>query len=437
MAADKTNIGLLHLHLSKNPLIDSHYIRTMGYQQYGAASIGECLYAIDQIARGGETIEAWVQAWSDLGAHVAARAASELQNGHPASARFSYLCAYNYYRAAEFYFLPPGTDEHKTLYERGLGCFKAAGSLFDPPFEEVEIPYEDGVTLPGFFFCAVSDSTPRPTIIIVGGGDAYGEEAYLMAGVPLALERGINVLVFHGPGQRGLLLHHPELTFRPDYEVPVRAVIDHILLRSDVDAQRLGLLGYSLGGYLGARAVAHEPRIKAAAINAIMPSFYDYMMGGIRGQLPDSVGRFIVNVLEKGRPEFTNWIGRRMMGKTPIHRATAELYMFWANGVSGYADYLKVIKSYNIYGLESRITCPVLVVQGEGEGAVPRHMAAAYFDKLQFAKRYHLLTAQNGADNHCGLGNLHYTHQTIYDWFADTFATFSPQHQSREKSESI
>jgi hypothetical protein len=38
MADDKTGIGLLHLRLSKNPLIDSHYIRTMGYQQYDGGS---------------------------------------------------------------------------------------------------------------------------------------------------------------------------------------------------------------------------------------------------------------------------------------------------------------------------------------------------------------------------------------------------------------
>lgn len=64
--------------------------------------------------------------------------------------------------------------------------------------------------MPGFFFKVAADDSPRPTILIVGGGDAYGEEAYLMAGVPLALERGMNALVFHGPGQRGLLLRHPE-----------------------------------------------------------------------------------------------------------------------------------------------------------------------------------------------------------------------------------
>ncbi|NDJ60743.1 MAG: alpha/beta hydrolase, partial [Chloroflexi bacterium] len=382
MAQQTTSAGIHRMHLSKNEMIDYHYIRVIGYQQYGASSVGECLYAIDQIKQAGETVAAWVAAWSELGADVAARAQSELKAGNHQSARFSYLCAYNYYRTAEFYFLPPGSPEHKQLYRQALDCFEAAGRLSDPPFEAVEIPYENGVTMPGYFFKVADDGQPRPTVIIVGGGDAYGEEAYLMAGVPLALERGLNVLVFHGPGQRGMLLRHPEHTFRPDYEVPVSAVVDYLCSRPEVDPERLTLLGYSLGGYLGARAVAYDKRIKAVVLNALMPSFYDYMMGGISGELPGAIGGFVVNALETWSDSFINWVGQRLMGKSDIHRATAELYMFWANGVSSFAEYLKTIKHYNIYGLEKQIACPVLVVQGEGEGAVPRQMATDYLEKL-------------------------------------------------------
>lgn len=426
MADQTTSAGIHRMHLSKNEMIDYHYIRTMGYQQYGASSVGECLYAIDHIRQGGETVQAWVEAWSLLGKHVAERAQTELNQGHRDSARFSFLCAYNYYRAAEFYFLPPGSVEHKALYQKSLDCFEAAGALFDPPFEAIEIPYENGVSMPGYFFRVADDGKPRPTVIIVGGGDAYGEEAYLMAGVPLALERGFNALVFHGPGQRGLLLRHPELTFRPDYEVPISAVVDYTLSRPDVDPEQMVLLGYSLGGYLGARAVAYDRRIKAAALNAIMPSFYDYMIGGIRGELPPIINGVVVNALENWSDDFVNWVGKRMMGKSAIHHATAELYMFWANGVSSFAEYLEIIKQYNIYGLESQITCPMLVVQGEGEGAVPRQMATMYLDRLNVPKDYQLLTVQNGADNHCGLGNLRYTHQTMYDWLVDTLQRTHP-----------
>jgi hypothetical protein len=61
------------------------------------------------------------------------------------------------------------------------------------------------------------------------------------AGVPEALVRGLNVVLFHGPGQRGLLHHYPNQIFRPDYEVPIGAIIDYLETRSDVDTHRIAL----------------------------------------------------------------------------------------------------------------------------------------------------------------------------------------------------
>ena len=47
------------------------------------------------------------------------------------------------------------------------------------------------------------------------------------------------------------------------YEKPVKAVIDYIETRSDVDAQRVGIWGVSFGGYYAPRAAAFDKRIKA------------------------------------------------------------------------------------------------------------------------------------------------------------------------------
>ena len=50
---------------------------------------------------------------------------------------------------------------------------------------------------------------------------------------------GWNCLMFEGPGQWSALKTNPGLTFRPDYEKPVGAVVDYLLTRSDVDPGRL------------------------------------------------------------------------------------------------------------------------------------------------------------------------------------------------------
>ncbi len=67
-------------------------------------------------------------------------------------------------------------------------------------------------------------------------------------------------LAFDGPGQGEA---EYDLPIRPDYEAPVSSVIDWLEGRTDVDAERVGLWGVSLGGYYAPRAAAFERRVRA------------------------------------------------------------------------------------------------------------------------------------------------------------------------------
>ena len=53
------------------------------------------------------------------------------------------------------------------------------------------------------------------------------------------------------------------MPFRHDWERVVTPVVDYALIRPEVDATRLALLGWSLGGYLAPRAAAYDPRLAA------------------------------------------------------------------------------------------------------------------------------------------------------------------------------
>ncbi|HUF81331.1 MAG TPA: prolyl oligopeptidase family serine peptidase, partial [Burkholderiales bacterium] len=67
-----------------------------------------------------------------------------------------------------------------------------------------------------------------------------------------------------GPGQGEA---EYELPVRPDYENVTGPVIDWLEKRGDLDADRIGIWGISLGGYYGPRTVAFEKRIKACISN--------------------------------------------------------------------------------------------------------------------------------------------------------------------------
>jgi 2,6-dihydroxypseudooxynicotine hydrolase len=95
-------------------------------------------------------------------------------------------------------------------------------------------------------------------VLLVSGLDSTKEEAGPHEQV--LLERGIATFAFDGPGQGEA---EYDLPMRHDFEVPVGAVIDHLATRDDVDADRVGLWGRSLGGHYVVRAAALEPRVRA------------------------------------------------------------------------------------------------------------------------------------------------------------------------------
>src|SRR5206468_2123736 len=99
----------------------------------------------------------------------------------------------------------------------------------------------------------------RPAVVVVCVGlDSTKEELDVYENI--FLERGMATLVFDGPGQGEA---EYDIPIRGDFEAPVRAVIDYIESREDLDRNRVGIMGVSLGGYYSARAAAFEKRIQA------------------------------------------------------------------------------------------------------------------------------------------------------------------------------
>ncbi len=97
-----------------------------------------------------------------------------------------------------------------------------------------------------------------PLLVLIPGADSNKEELYDLGAH--VLRRGVAVYSFDGPGH-GLVSF--KLKLRPDFEHPVRAVLDRLVQRDDVDTGRIALGGISYGGQFAIRGAVFDSRVKA------------------------------------------------------------------------------------------------------------------------------------------------------------------------------
>ncbi|WP_247895541.1 S9 family peptidase [Azospirillum sp. TSH58] len=118
------------------------------------------------------------------------------------------------------------------------------------------------MALPGRFIPAEGFETRvRPLIVFTNGYDATITDLYFASAVA-ASRRGYHCLLFDGPGQGAMLYEH-NVPLRPDWETVIGAVVDFAETLPLVDAARIALSGWSLGGHLAPRGASGEPRIAA------------------------------------------------------------------------------------------------------------------------------------------------------------------------------
>jgi pimeloyl-ACP methyl ester carboxylesterase len=200
----------------------------------------------------------------------------------------------------------------------------------------------------------------------------------------------------------------PELTYRPDWEVPTRYAVDYVLSRGDVDAGRLALSGHSFGGYFAPRAAAHEKRITAVIANSLIPEIKPVLMAMLK---LDPNQKYSGDDLEK-----------KVNLSDPLTKLFATDFKARC-GMAGkslgalYDD----LGRYSLAGLESQITCPLLFIAGEGEGTLMYAAGREFYKKLTCPKAERLVRAVDGGEAHCTLNNPSLKHQIEFDWLDDIF----------------
>lgn len=236
-------------------------------------------------------VAGYVATWTAARDRALARAERFAKAGRKTSAADAYFQTATYTsRLYILYLRRADVPNAQTTYRAVREYFDLGVSLAGPwlPYERVTLPYEK-TTLTGIFIPARSSSpgsspsssagARRPVVYRTGGTDSTKEGSYMtMVWAPF-VNRGVSCFVADAPGQ-GEALNIHNLTFPPDYERAVTAVVDYLSTRPDVDPKRIGLYGVSTGGYFGARGAAFEKRAAAVALQGacydLLEDCYEY-----------------------------------------------------------------------------------------------------------------------------------------------------------------
>ncbi len=213
-----------------------------------------------RVTKGLERWDEWLGAWCANGDEHAALAREAEERGRLRSAGEAWVRAALSYHFAKFVWMVD-PERHAAAAERAVAALRSAHRLLDPTAERIKVPFGDGgmvanLRLPGD---SARPTGPAPLVLLLPGLDSTKEEFFRWEDV--FLSRGMATLSLDGPGQGETGTH---TLIRHDYEVGPTAVLDAVATRTDLDLERVGVVGVSLGGYYAPRTAAFEPRVKAA-----------------------------------------------------------------------------------------------------------------------------------------------------------------------------
>ena len=363
------------------PELSFQFLRALGAAQEGASTISECLSAATRMIPG--DLESWYREWQSLAVANLRRAEEASSVGHVRTAAMNWLRAANYYRSSEFY-LAADDPRRMETFEQIESCSRCYMETLSPAGDVLEIPYESGQTLTGYFLRAPNAEQRQPVVIAFGGLDEYKDE--LLHEMPRhALPRGMALLLVDLPGQ-GSSLRRKKMINRHDTEVPVARIIDYLEQRADVDPKRIALYGASIGGYYAPRAAAFEHRLAAVVSDGAM------------------------------------WdLGLRNEGLRDNPDALIVMHLKWVFGENDIEALIARGKQFRLEGVIDTIRCPYLIVHGEHDhlGLDRATDSYAYAKKVGLDVTLKLFGEDETGASHCQVDNPTLGQEFICDWMAD------------------
>jgi dienelactone hydrolase len=282
-----------------------------------------------------------------------------------------------------------GAPGRLALYRRQLDLFAEGVKLSGENCERVEIPYE-GKHIAGLYVRAEGVRGRAPVLVQVNGLDSTKEMKYRV-GLPAWLaKRGVASLVIDQPGTGEALRLHG-MTARYDSEHWASPVVDWLETHENVDPERIGLEGVSLGGYFCPRAVAFEPRFACGVCWGANHDWRD-----VQRRRLEKEGSFPV-------PHYWG-------------------HVLWVWGAKDIDDFMRIAENVHLDGILDRIEVPFLVTHGEKDSQIPLKWAHRTFDQLVNSPKRELkvFTEREGGVQHSSFDNSINAGHYIADWVAET-----------------
>jgi dipeptidyl aminopeptidase/acylaminoacyl peptidase len=280
-----------------------------------------------------------------------------------------------------------GSPGRAKVYAQARSSFDRSTVLGRLNRERVEVPLATG-TMPALYTRAPGDG-PKPVVVYCNGLDSCKELLY-WSRLPEALaRRGVATLCVDQPGT-GEALRLQGLPVDPHSESWASRAVDWLQQRDDVDPERIGMTGISLGGHFAPRAVAYEPRFAAGAV---WGANHDWA----------AVQR------------------RRLQreGENPVPHYWQHVH--WAFGARDMDDFLQKAQAMTLEGHLDRIRVPFLVTHGEQDRQIPLENAHRTYAQLVNSPKRELkiFTPREGGVEHVGADNMAFARDCIADWFAE------------------
>lgn len=348
-----------------------------------------------EAAKNGDDVgtEQLYASWAAVADRLIASAEADEAAGRRIGAAATYYRASLYTSQSER-LQSPKWEGRNAAYQKSIDLLLKHVELSGAPFTRVEVPYE-GSSLPGYFLRAQSaHGAPGPVVIQWNGLDSTKEMMYY-SGFPQELaKRGISTLMVDTPGS-GEALRLRGLTARFDTEAWAAACVDWLETRDDVDADRIGLVGWSLGGYYAPRAAAFEKRLKL-----VVAWGANHNWGAVQ--------------LARANRE----------GENPVPHYWDHVQWVW--GAANRDEFFEIADRVHLDGVVELITVPFLITHGIGDRQIPVKYAHQSYEQATASPKRELriFTEEEGGTEHISIDNMPVVGAWIADWVAETFREF-------------